>query len=77
LKVLIIQTAFIGDVILATPVLEKLYQYFPDVQLDILLRKGNEGLFAGHPYIHKVIVWDKNTSKLSNLKQIISEVRKF
>jgi lipopolysaccharide heptosyltransferase II len=76
LKILVIQTAFIGDVILATPVIEKLHQYFPDARIDFLLRKGNEGLLAGHPYLNKVLVWDKKTSKLSNLNQIIADVKR-
>jgi len=76
LKILVIQTAFIGDVILATPVIEKLHQYFPDAQIDFLLRKGNEGLLEGHPYLNKVLIWDKKTSKLSNLNQIIADVKR-
>jgi len=75
LKILIIQTAFIGDVILATPVLEKLHQYFPDAQLDILVRKGTETLFTGHPFLHKVLVFDKKAPKVPTLSAIISEIR--
>jgi heptosyltransferase-2 len=41
-KILVIQTAFIGDVILATPVLEKLHRSFPGAAIDVLVRKGNE-----------------------------------
>lgn len=75
-KFLIIQTAFTGDVILATSVVEKLHQFFPDAQIDFLLRKGNEGLLENHPFIHEVIVWDKQQNKLQNLFKIISKVRK-
>ena len=45
-KFLIIQTAFIGDVVLATIIIEKLHADFPDAQIDFLLRKGNEGLLT-------------------------------
>jgi lipopolysaccharide heptosyltransferase II len=75
-KFLIIQTAFTGDVILATSVIEKLHQHFPDSAIDFLLRKGNESLLEAHPFIHEVIVWDKKQNKLSNLVGIISKVRK-
>ena len=44
MKILIIQTAFIGDVILATPIIEKLQKFFPNAKVDFLLRKGNQGL---------------------------------
>lgn len=58
-QILVIQTAFIGDVVLATPVLEQLHKNYPNVQLDILVRKGHESLFQGHPFVHQVLVWDK------------------
>lgn len=74
-KILIIQTAFIGDVILATPVLEKLHQTFPEATLDFLLRKGNEGLLAGHPYLRRILIWDKKQGKYSQLVKIIKTIR--
>lgn len=74
-KILIIQTAFIGDVILATALLEKLHRFFPDARIDILLRKGNESLFRGHPYLGKRIIWDKKRHKYRNLLRVIREVR--
>jgi len=74
-KFLIIQTAFIGDVILATAVAEKLHQYYPDAQLDFVLRKGNEGLLKDHPFIKTVVVWDKKKNKIKNLLSILRQVR--
>jgi ADP-heptose:LPS heptosyltransferase len=56
---LIIQTAFIGDVILATSVAERLHRVFPEARIDMLVRKGNEGVLEGHPFLHRVITWDK------------------
>ncbi len=74
-KILVIQTAFIGDVVLATGLLEKLYAQFPDALLDILVRKGNEKLFEQHPFIHKVLVWDKKNFKYRNLFRLIRKIR--
>jgi heptosyltransferase-2 len=74
-KFLIIQTAFIGDVILATPLVEKIHHSFPTATIDFLLRKGNEELFKGHPFLKKVIVFDKKKGRLGELKHIIHEVR--
>ncbi|MEK7253403.1 MAG: glycosyltransferase family 9 protein [Bacteroidota bacterium] len=74
-RILVIQTAFIGDVILATPVLEKIHRHFPDAQLDFLLRKGNEGLLENHPFVHEVLVWDKSKSKYRNLISLIFSLR--
>jgi ADP-heptose:LPS heptosyltransferase len=75
-KILIIQTAFIGDVVLATPLIEKLHFFFPEIQIDFLLRKGNETLLAGHPYIHEILIWDKKRNKQKNLLRLISRIRK-
>jgi heptosyltransferase-2 len=75
LKFLIIQTAFIGDAILATAVAEKLHSHDPGNRIDILVRKGNESLFDSHPYIGKTIVWDKKNGKLKNLLSITKQVR--
>ncbi len=75
-KLLVIQTAFIGDVILATGVVEKLREHFPEAQIDFLLRKGNEGLLDGHPKINHVLVWNKQQGKYSNLLQLSKQIRK-
>ena len=75
MKFLIIQTAFIGDVILATAVAEKLHQQFPDAPIDFVLRKGNEGLLSNHPFIKTVFVWDKKQGKIKNLFAIKNQVK--
>jgi heptosyltransferase-2 len=75
-KILVIQTAFIGDVILATALLEKLHQYYPDAKYTFLLRKGNEGLLENHPFIEKILVWDKLQGKYKSFWRIIQQVRK-
>lgn len=74
-KILVIQTASIGDVILATPVIEKLHHYYPSARIDFLLKKGNEGLFNGHPFLNEILIWDKTTNKHLNLLGIIRKIR--
>ena len=73
-SILIVQTAFIGDVILATALVEALRQKFPAVQLDFLLRKGNEGLLEGNPQLRSVLIFDKR-QKYKNLFALIAQVR--
>jgi len=74
-KFLIIQTAYLGDVVLATSVVEKLHEYFPDAQIDFLLRKGNERLLSNNPYINKLWIWDKKKGKYKNLLQMAVNIR--
>jgi heptosyltransferase-2 len=76
MKFLVIQTAFIGDAILASALLEKLNEQYNDAQIDFLIRKGNENLFKSHPFIHHLYVWDKKGGKYKNLLQILKQVRK-
>lgn len=74
MKILIIQTAFIGDVVLATPLIEKLKIRYPDSKIDFLVRNGNEALFDQHPHLHKVLVFNKK-NKYRNLFFLIKEIR--
>ena len=75
-KILIIQTAFIGDVVLATAILESIHQQNPAASISILVRKGNEALLNAHPFIDQVLVWDKKQHKYANWLQILFTIRK-
>ncbi len=75
-KILLIQTASIGDVILITPVIEALHQQQPEAKIDVLVKKGIESLFAGHPFIEHILVWDKSRSKYRNLWNLLLIIRK-
>src|SRR4051812_41955657 len=76
MQFLIIQTAFIGDVVLATAIAEKLHTFFPDASIDFLVRKGNESLLKDHPYLRKVYVWNKKEGKISGLLRLAVQIRK-
>lgn len=75
-NILIIQTAFIGDAILASSLVEKLHARLPDAQISILVRKGNESVYHQHPFLKEVLVWDKQTSKNRNLVRLLFKIRK-
>ncbi len=75
-RILIIQTAFIGDVILTTPLIEKLNRFYPESSIDILVKKGHESLIDNNPKINRVLSFDKNNRKYVNLIHIIKEIRK-
>ncbi len=75
MKFLIIQTAFIGDVVLATPLIEKLRQHYPDSTIDFLLQKGNEGLLTGHPHLRQVLIFNKKNGKYRNLRILLKTIR--
>ncbi|MDT8392433.1 MAG: glycosyltransferase family 9 protein [Bacteroidales bacterium] len=74
-KILVIQTASIGDVILATPIIETLHKTYPEAMISLVLKKGMEGLFASHPYVARLYLWDKSQNKLKNLYDILKEIQ--
>ncbi|MEY2652059.1 MAG: hypothetical protein RLZZ321_1152 [Bacteroidota bacterium] len=73
-RVLVIQTAFLGDVILASPIWENLHQQFPEAQIDVVVKKGNETLLAEHPFLNQVYTFDKR-QKLKNLWNLGKQLR--
>ena len=73
-SVLIIQTAFIGDVILATALIESLHDKFSRTEIDFVVRKGNEQLLQGHPLLRQVYIFDKSR-KFRNLVKLIIKIR--
>ncbi|MBK7374717.1 MAG: glycosyltransferase family 9 protein [Ferruginibacter sp.] len=75
-KFLVIQTAFIGDVVLGTALVEKLTKHYPHARIDFLVRKGNESLLENNPHLSEVLTWDKKKRKLRNLLVLLLHIRK-
>lgn len=74
-NILVIQTAFIGDAILASSILEKLHHEFPQAKISILVRKGNETLYGHHPFLHEVLVWNKKEGKYASLAKLLRKIK--
>lgn len=75
-NILIIQTAFIGDAILASSVVEKMHQFFPQSKISILVRKGNESLYQEHPFLTQTLVWNKQEGKYKSLFKLLKVIRR-
>ena len=73
-KFLIIQTASIGDVILATALPEKLHEKYPCAQIDVLIKKGNHSLFYNHPFITNVFIRNKALGKRKSFLHLLQEI---
>ncbi|HRP53646.1 MAG TPA: glycosyltransferase family 9 protein, partial [Fluviicola sp.] len=74
-RFLIIQTAFLGDVILATPVISELKRLYPSATIDVLVRKGNEGILLNHPSIRQVFTLDKQQGKWKEIRKLVRTFR--
>ena len=55
--------------------METLHTAYPDAKIDLVLKKGAEGLFAAHPFLGKLYIWDKSEKKLRHLYDILKEVQ--
>lgn len=65
MKILIIQTAFLGDLILTTSFFREVKNKFKDAEIHLIVNKGTEDILAGNPNISKVISFDKAKVKKS------------
>jgi heptosyltransferase-2 len=75
-RILVIQTAFLGDVILATPVFSELKRLYPDAHIDALVKSGNESLLESHQAINEVFIFSKKEGKWKSLISLIRSIRK-
>jgi heptosyltransferase II len=75
-KILIIQTAFMGDVILALPMVQTIKNHLPDSYIDFLCVPGCVPVLQGHPDIRNIIPYDKKGGdKLDKFIEVLSEIR--
>jgi heptosyltransferase-2 len=58
-KALIIQTAYIGDVILTTPVIDVLHSSLPEIEIDFLTIPKSSIILKYNPFLNKTIIFDK------------------
>ena len=71
-KILIIKPAAIGDVLLATPVIENLRHHFPDAEIYFLTQKHCVEVLTGNPFLTKAITYDLKYDSTSFLIKHIS-----
>lgn len=69
-RILFIQTAFLGDVILATAAIAEASRLFPEATIDVLVKRGNEQLLENNPHIDTVLVLDKKRGKFKEILRL-------
>lgn len=71
-KILVIQTAFIGDAILTLPLIQALKLNYPKSSIDVIVVPRTAEIFTKHPAISKIIQYDKrgNDRGLKGLWQL-------
>lgn len=66
-RILFIQTAFLGDVILATAAFSEAKRLFPEAEIDVVVKKGNESLLENNPQLTHVFTFDKKAGKFKEI----------
>lgn len=74
--ILIIQTAFLGDVILATAAIAEAKRLFPDAEIDVVVKKGNESLLENNPHIGTLFTFDKKKGKFKEIIRLRKAFKK-
>lgn len=77
-KIVVIQTAFLGDVIMSTPLIRAIRHTFPNAKIDILTIPATGIVFKHNPYINEILHFDKRKplNKLISFFRVISQFRK-
>lgn len=70
-RILILQTAFLGDVILTLPLLPVLKKNYPESKIDFLCIPQTSGLLKHNPYVNEVIIYDKKRSGIKEFMQLL------
>ncbi len=58
-NILVLQTAFIGDAILALPLIQVLKKNYPQSSIDVIVVPRTLDIFSHHPAISSIIAYDK------------------
>jgi len=74
-RILIIQTAFLGDVILSTALAETLHHAYPDAEIHMLVKKENALIFEDHPFLKNIITLDKKQNKFHEIRRLLKIIR--
>ena len=59
-NILIVRTDRIGDVVLTTPSIKALRQFYPGARISILVTPATFDLVNGNPYVDEVLLDDRN-----------------
>lgn len=75
-SILIIQTAFLGDVILVTPLIRATHLLFPEARIDVLVIPETAPVLANNPYIRRVLTFDKRGNKALAFIKTLREIHR-
>lgn len=75
-RVLVVQTAFLGDVILTLPLIRSLKMSYPAAEIDVLVVPKTSEVLRNNPSIRSVMLFDKRGTD-AGIGGFIREIRKI
>lgn len=78
MKILVIQTAFLGDAILTLPLIQMLNSRFPESKISVIAIPASKEIFNVSHYVHNTIVYDKKgkDKSLKSYFRLLIRIRK-
>lgn len=67
MKFVIWQTAFLGDLILTTPLVSSLKNLYPDSYIALISKPFGKEVFKNNPYLDELIIFDKKKQSIFSL----------
>ena len=76
-RILVFQTAFLGDVILTLPLVQIIHREFPAAEIDVVTTPAAVGILRNHPAVHRTISYDKRGTQrgVRGMWSLASELR--
>jgi len=74
-NILIVQTAFIGDVILITPLIRATAELYPKAEIDVMVVSEAAILLNNNHFVQEVIVDEKRKNVLLSTLQLIKQIK--
>lgn len=67
-RILVIDLAYMGDIVTMNPALDVIARSYPDCKLTIATRMGSEIGVQFHPAIERIVSWDKSHRRLGLIR---------
>ncbi|MCX7877368.1 MAG: glycosyltransferase family 9 protein [Ignavibacteria bacterium] len=75
-RILVIQTAYLGDVVLSLPMIQTIKNHLTEAEIDYLCIPATSGVLKNNPNIRDVIIYDKKDSdQIDKFIEVLSQIR--
>ena len=76
-EILVIRTAYIGDVIMTLPILKPLKALYPDAKITFLTSSSARDVLLNNPYIDAILTYDAFWFYPRNFRAAVKDYFKF